>query len=65
MEKDIEVKMLDTCADKLREAKQLILETLYEAREEPVFSGDEITKLRCMARALVVIARRIDTQEDR
>lgn len=56
----IEITELSTPSDKLREAKNLILEALYETRHDAALSEAEASDLRRAAKTLVVISDRLN-----
>lgn len=59
----IEITELSTPSDKLREAKNLILEVLYETLQDAALSEAEASDLRYAAKTLVVISRRLEAKE--
>lgn len=56
----IEITELSTPSDKLREAKNLILEVLYETLQDAALSEAEASDLRRAAKTLAVISDRLN-----
>ena len=56
----IEITELSTPSDKLREAKNLILEVLYETHHDAALSEAEASDLRRAAKTLAVFSDRLN-----
>lgn len=56
----IEITELSTPSDKLMEAKNLILEVLYETRHDDALSEAEASDLRRAAKTLAVISDKLN-----